>query len=58
MSKQPILTPFSACTCTLYMVGGYSQGGAAGFQGGANAPPPPPNETLHNIVRVTTFALN
>ena len=33
---------FSKVTRIVYMVGGYPQGGAASFQGGANAPPPRP----------------
>ena len=47
------LSPFKSftCGCIACMDGGYSQGGAASFQGGANDPSRPPlNETLSSIL--------
>ena len=44
MSKTAVLdTKLFRCTCIVYMIGGYSQGGGGSQlpRGGARAPPPP-----------------
>ena len=60
MSKTATFDTFTiqlfTCTYIAHMVSGYSQGGAASFQGGewgggVGPPPPPPNETLIPVKR-------